>query len=91
MVEKIKIIKTINFDMLDNAIESYTSKNNNDPYLFMSEDTADEIEMAVEKEYGFKATDINSNIRLKNGVKALYCGYKVFIDDDLKLGIVELR
>jgi hypothetical protein len=62
MVEKIQIIKTINFDMLDNAIESYTSKNNNAPYLFMSEDTADEIEMAVEKEYGFKATDINSNI-----------------------------
>ena len=84
-------METINFERLDKAIEYYISKNNNDPYIFMNEDTANVIESEVEKEFGFNPADVNSNIKLKNGTKALYCGYKVFINNDLKLGIVELR
>lgn len=84
-------MNTIDFDRLDSAIETYIVQNNNCPYIFMSEDTASAIENEVERQFGFSASDSNSNIKLKNGTKALYCGYKVFIDNDLKLGTVEVR
>jgi hypothetical protein len=57
----------------------------------MSEDTMKAIVKEVKNEFDLDVTDINSNIKPSNGIKAEYCGYKVFIDNDLKLGIVEIR
>lgn len=96
MSRKFSIMTTINFDKLDNEIREYVQCNGNfDPYIFMSEDTANAIESEVQVEFGFDVKDANSNIKLKsdikNGVKATYCGYKIFINNDLKFGIVEIR
>ena len=88
---KFSIMDTINFDRLDSAIDNYVIQNGSYPYIFMSEDTASAIENDIEKQFGFNPSDSNSNIKLKNGTKALYCGYKVFINNDLKLGTVEIR
>ena len=96
MSRKFSIITTIDFDKLDNEIREYVQRNGNlDPYIFMSEDTANTIESEYEIECGLNVKDINSNVKpkgdIKNGVKATYCGYKVFIDNDLRYGIVEIR
>ena len=78
----------ISFDKLDSEIEQYVSEYGSfDPYLFMSTDTA----TAIVNEVGFESAYPNSNIKLTDGAKARYCGYKVFIDDSLKLGMVEIR
>lgn len=96
MSRKFSIITAINFDKLDNEISEYVQYHGNfDPYIFMSEDTANAIESECEVQFGFIAKDINSNVKpkgdAKNGIKASYCGYKVFINNDLKYGIVEIR
>ena len=96
MSRKFSIIATIDFNKLDNEIGEYVKRNGNfDPYIFMSEDTAEAIKNEYEVEYGLDVKDINSNVNpkgdIKNGVKAMYCGYKVFINNDLRYGIVEIR
>lgn len=89
---KFSIMTTINFDKLDKEIEEYMRQTLIDePYLFMSEDTANAIANGFEVEYGIPVTNAHSNVKLKDGVKATYTGYKVFINNDLKLGIVEIR
>jgi hypothetical protein len=92
MGRKFSIMTTINFDKLDREIEEYVSLNCSfNPYIFMSEDTMKAIVKEVKNEFDLDVTDINSNIKPSNGIKAEYCGYKVFINNDLKLGIVEIR
>ena len=96
MSRKFSIISTINFDKLDNEIEEYVQRNGNfDPYIFMSEDTANAIESEYEVEFGFSTKEMNANVKpkgdTKNGIKATYCGHKVFINNDLRYGIVEIR
>lgn len=91
MSRKFSIMTTINFDTLDKQIEEYIRQTlNHDPYIFMSEDTANAIIEEL-KVCGIDVTDAYSNVKLKDGVKATYTGYKVFINNDLKLGIVEIR
>lgn len=93
MVGKFSIIKTsINFDKLDKEIQEYIGRTGNfDPYIFMSEDTANAIANEFELEFGIPVTDTYSNVRLKDGIKATYTGYKIFANNDLKFGIVEIR
>lgn len=91
MSRKFSIMTTINFDKLDNEINEYISNGGFDPYIFMSEDTANAIAKEFEIEFGIPVTDTCSNVRVKDGVKATYTGYKVFINNDLKLGVVEIR
>ena len=61
----------------------------------MSEDTANAIESEYEVELGFCTKEMNANVKpkgdIKNGIRATYCGYKVFINNDLRYGIVEIR
>lgn len=92
MSRKFSIMSAINFNKLDDEIKEYVRCNHDfDPYLFMSEDTANAIENEVQNEFGFDVEDDNSNIKLKDGAKATYTGYKVFINNDLKFGIIEIR
>lgn len=87
MSKKFSIIKTINIDKLDNEINKYILEQNDnfEPYIFMSENTAS----VIAQEIGVNIVD---NVKpLKDGIKAVYCGYKVFIDNDLELGTVEIR
>lgn len=91
MSKVFSIITTINLDKLDSEINEYISQNGNfDPYIFMNEDTANAIRQEIGADILDK--DVNLNAKpLKDGIRATYCGYKVFINNDLKLGIVEIR
>lgn len=85
MSKKFSIVNAINFEKLDNEIEAYVNCNCNfDPYIFMSEDTA----KAIRKELLSDIVGFNPENTTKN---VTYCGYKVFIDNDLHFGIVEIR
>lgn len=93
MSRKFSIITGIDFGMLDNEISKYVNINGNfDPYIFMNEDTA----KAIENEVGthdivIDDIDLPNKRNTKDGVCATYTGYKVFINNDLKFGIVEIR
>lgn len=78
------IMTTISFDKLDKEIEQYIRQTGrHDPYIFMNEDTANAIADEFQNDF--------SNVRLKDGKQAIYTGYKVFINNDLKFGVVEIR
>lgn len=95
MSRKFSIIEKIDLKKIDNEIQRYKLANKlynrwDDPYIFMSEETARAIEskndVVVENE-----TIENKIKNIKGGVYATYTGYKVFIDNDLKFGVVEIR
>ena len=93
MIENFSIIKTLDLDKLDNMIDKYICMTNRrDPYIFMSDDTCNAIADAVSPfKSNMFSTKENLNTKCKNGVNALYTGYKVFINNDLKFGMVEIR
>ena len=85
MSNKFSIMTTINLEKLDKEIERHINLTTNfNPYIFMNEDTV----KAIADEIGtdFAVTDAS-----KYKDTYTYRGYKIFINNDLKLGIVEIR
>lgn len=85
MPEKFTIAKTIDFGKLNSNIVDFELKNKNSPYIFMSEDTIEEfnklIGISFEYIHGLKP----------NYLCCKYTGRKVFCDNTLQFGEVELR
>lgn len=87
-------ITTIDLDKISKEIAYYKNNKGNglDPYIFMSDETV----RAIEGELGIYNWAID-NETLANGlnntskVYGAYMGYKLFIDNDLKFGVVEIR
>jgi hypothetical protein len=90
MSKKFSIVKTLDINKLDNEIENYIHiSNNKNPYIFMSDATADSIAQH------YDPIDIYSNVKLgvkdRCGCWGSYVGYKVFVDNSLKYGEIEIR
>lgn len=88
---KFAIIITVALEKIDEEIQEYIQQNGHfvEPYLFMSEDTAKAIEAEVAK--NIYTDSLPNKKNTKDGVYATYTGYKIFINNDLKFGIVEIR
>lgn len=75
----------IDYIKLDRQIDNYYIEHNNSPYIFMNEDTIDCI---------VKDTDLSSNglhgVNTK-GLCGRFQGNKVFCDNTLSFGEVEMR
>lgn len=87
-------ITTIDLNKINKEITYYKNKNNNglDPYIFMSDETVS----AIESELGVYNWTIDNEAladKLNNTSKVYgtYTGYKLFINNDLKFGVVEIR
>lgn len=90
MSRKFSITQTIDFNKLNNELEKYTMLNGYDPYLFMGKDTINAILNECPTTDGI--LEHYNQIRAKvNGVAGYYCGCKVFEDNTLKFGEVEIR
>ena len=97
MSRKFSIMTKINLNKLDEQIQAYQMLNQwdgecgecDDPYIFMSEDTAKAIETEVGVDVVIDNKTLTNNI--KSGMHSTYSGYKVFINNDLRFGIVEIR
>ncbi len=87
MSRKFSIVQSINLNKIHNEIDEYILQNNCfDPYIFMSDET---IEAIMQE---FPATYLDPSLKTEcKGVKGTYAGYKVFINNNLKFGIVEIR
>ena len=87
MSKKFSIVQPINLNKIHNEIDDYILQTDCfEPYLFMSEKTIE----AIVKEYSLTYSDSSLKSESK-GVKGTYVGYKVFVNNDLKFGIVEIR
>lgn len=90
---KFSIVKTIDIDRIFNEIDNYINQNGYDylPYLFMNKETADAIEYEVEKCSPVIFDASLSDKHSKDGIYGKFTGYKIFIDNGLKFGVVEIR
>lgn len=85
MSKTFSIVKTIDVDKLHSEIGRYLSSNENKPYIFMNFDTIETIAHET-------ILKIVPSTRAKyNGYVALVEGNKVFVDNDLSFGEVEIR
>lgn len=83
---KFSIIQKIDMNELDRMIGEYqcfTGEVN--PYLFMNKSTIDAI-LTVDG-----ILDLRQIYAKIDGIAGYYCGYKVFRDDTLDFGEVEIR
>ena len=87
MSRKFSIVKTIDIDKIIEEIDKYIRTTGEfHPYIFMSEDTM----KAVENELP-EVNYIDPSLRANYRKQSTFTGYKVFVDNDLKFGIVEIR
>jgi hypothetical protein len=87
MNRKFSIVQKIDMTELDNMIDRYqcyTGETN--PYLFMNESTINAIPIIDDTLYNIR--QISAKI---NGIAGFYHGYKIFRDDSLDFGEVEIR
>lgn len=82
----IKILKTsIDFEKLNTGIDKYEYENKCSPYIFANGDTIDEMANLT----GFSSDGIHGS--KNNYACGRYSGRKVFCDNTLQFGEVELR
>lgn len=92
MRDTFSIIK-MDLDKLNKKIDEYRCiTNESNPYIFMSEDTAKSVEFTISPLNVFLCiTSKDKYEREPNGRIAEYTGYKVFINNDLEYGEIEIR
>lgn len=76
-------IVTVNNDKLQEEINRYEALTNQDAYLFMSKNTMDVLALAI---LPFSTTDM-----YKESIMCKFKGRKVFRNDELEFGEVEIR
>lgn len=91
MSKKFSIAKTVNLRKLHENIQQYICETGeNDPYIFANEETIREMS----KDYLERVDVLCEQIlrsKYPNGIIGKYEGYKIFQDNDLKFGEVEIR
>lgn len=86
MSRKFSIIKTIDLNKLCHEIDEYIMQTKElKPYIFMHIDTIDAIDEASSTSF------TNPSTPHYEGVIGYWEGYKIFVNNDLKFGEVEIR
>ena len=91
MRKKFSIIK-VDINKLDEEINDYECRTGDaDPYLFMSKDTIIAFLEELEPCLGVYLTKDSLRKTRLNGKIGIYEGHKVFEDNDLDFGEIEIR
>ena len=95
MNKKFSILKSLDTNKLDKQIEEYESATGEVPYLFMSNSTGNAMlkEVCVNCDSVIYATDFTEMLRIMHPGAAIgaYKGYKIYENNDLSFGEVEIR
>lgn len=90
--KKFSIVEKLNTNELTNQIVAYENSTNCAPYIFVNKETLDQIKAAIYDELLRNCDDaIQLKLKYTNGLVGYYQGYKVFEDNTLGFGEVELR
>lgn len=85
MKKKFSIVKTIDMNKLRHEIYDYINDTGKEKFcLFMNEDTLTAISNEIEPSYKYNCSTLK-------GIMAAYCGFKIYSDNELKFGEVEIR
>lgn len=92
-METFSIVDKINVDKLNTKIAEFVYKEGYEPYIFANKETLDTLIKPIEQELNF-ITSSTGSTRIYVGKSCLvgkYQGHKMFEDDTLKFGEIELR
>lgn len=92
-METFSIVENINVDKLNTKIAEFVYREGHDPYIFANKETLDASVKPIEQELNF-ITSPTGSTRIYVGKSCLvgkYQGNKVYEDDTLKFGEIELR
>ena len=89
MTEKFSIVKQLDTEKLNEKIAYFVYENGYDPYIFANNATLETLTKPYEQEMTF--TSFDGKKTLCKGLICKYQGYKMFEDNTLKYGEIELR
>lgn len=92
-METFSIVENINVDKLNTKIAEFVYREGHDPYIFANKETLDALVKPIEQELNF-ITSPTGSTKIYVGKSCLvgkYQGNKVYEDDTLKFGEIELR
>lgn len=90
-MEKFSIVDKINVDKLSMKIAEFVYKEGYEPYIFANKETLNTLVKPIEQELKFVSTAIGIVSSFKGCLVGKYQGNKMFEDDTLKFGEIELR
>ena len=92
-METFSIVDKINADKLNTKIEEFIYRKGYRPYIFANKETIEALVKPIEQELDY-ITSPTGSTRIYTGKSCLvgrYQGNKMFKDDTLKFGEIELR
>ena len=91
-METFSIVEKINVNKLNEKIAEFVYKEGHEPYIFANKETLDILTKPIEQELHFGSLQNGTRIYIgQNCLIGRYRGNKMFRDDTLGFGEIELR
>lgn len=90
-MEKFSIVDKINVNKLNTKIAEFVYREGHEPYIFTNKETLDALIKPIEQELKFVSAATGIVRSFKGCLVGKYQGNKMFEDDTLKFGEIELR
>ena len=90
-METFSIVDKINMNKLNTKVEDFICRKGYQPYIFANKETLDALTNPLEQEIKCVSLTADITSSFKTCLIGRYRGNKVFRDDTLKFGEIELR
>ena len=90
-METFSIVDKINVNKLNTKIAEFVYREGHEPYIFANKETLDALVKPIERELKFVSAATGITTSFKGCLVGKYQGNKMFEDDTLKFGEIELR
>ena len=90
-METFSIVDKINVDKLNTKVEEFIYRKGHRPYIFANKETLEALVKPIEQEIKFVSAATGAVSSFKTCLVGKYHGDKMFEDDTLKFGEIELR
>ncbi len=90
-METFSIVDKINVNKLNTKIAEFVYREGHEPYIFANKETLEALVKPIEQELKFVSTATNVTTSFQSCFIGKYQDNKVFQDDTLKFGEIELR
>ena len=90
-MEKFSIVDKINVNKLNTKVEEFVYREGHEPYIFANKETLDALVKPIEQELKFVSAATGVTNSFKSCFIGKYQDNKMFQDDTLKFGEIELR
>ena len=90
-METFSIVDKINVDKLNTKVAEFVYREGYEPYIFANKETLDALVKPIEQELKFVSAATGAVGSFKTCLVGKYQGNKMFRDDTLKFGEIELR